>query len=85
MKVSLLNVVMFGSGAVLIYCGIKGYDPRDVMRWALGGEKPTKMGEGATDSFGDPENDQHDNLAPGPLNPEYDGGGGSGEDWSDVV
>lgn len=48
MKVSLLNVVMFGTGVVLLYSGIKGYDPRDVLRWGLGGKKPKPMTSGTT-------------------------------------
>lgn len=43
MKITTVNVVMFGIGTVLIYSGIKGFDPRDVMKWALGGPKPEKM------------------------------------------
>lgn len=40
MKISTLNVVMFSVGAILIYSGIKAYDPRDVIKWGLGGKKP---------------------------------------------
>jgi len=40
MKISTLNVVMFSVGAILIYSGIKAYDPRDVIKWGLGGKRP---------------------------------------------
>jgi hypothetical protein len=49
MKVSLVNVVMLGSGIVLLYSGIKGYDPRDVIRYGLGGKKPKKLGSAKTE------------------------------------
>jgi hypothetical protein len=44
-KVSLVNVVMLGGGVILLYSGIKGYDPRDVIRWGLGGKKPKTFAE----------------------------------------
>lgn len=47
MKISLVNVVMLGSGVILLYSGIKGYDPRGVIRWGLGGKKPEKMSSGS--------------------------------------
>jgi hypothetical protein len=28
---------------ILLYSGVKGYDPRDVIRYGLGGKKPEKM------------------------------------------
>lgn len=40
MKISTINVVMFSVGAILVYSGIKAYDPRDVIKWGLGGKKP---------------------------------------------
>lgn len=40
MKFSLLSVVMLSVGGVLIYSGIKAYDPRDVVKWGLGGPVP---------------------------------------------
>lgn len=43
MKLGLVNVVMLGSGIVLIYSGVKGYDPRDVIRWGMGGKKPKTL------------------------------------------
>lgn len=49
MKVSLVNVVMLGSGIILLYSGIKGYDPRDVIRYGLGGKKPEKLHHESSD------------------------------------
>lgn len=43
MKITTVNVAMFGVGSILIFSGIKGYDPRDVIKWGLGGKKPKKM------------------------------------------
>lgn len=43
MKITTINVAMFCAGAILIYSGIKAYDPRDVVKWGLGGKKPKKM------------------------------------------
>lgn len=43
MKITTLNVVMFGIGSILVYSGIMAFDPRDVIKWGLGGKKPTKM------------------------------------------
>lgn len=40
MKFSLVSVVMFSAGGILLYSGIKAYDPRDVIKWGLGGKKP---------------------------------------------
>ena len=40
MKFNVLSVVMFGVGGILIYSGIKAYDPRDVLKWGLGGKPP---------------------------------------------
>ena len=34
---------MFGIGSILVYSGIKAYDPRDVVKWALGGKKPKSL------------------------------------------
>jgi len=44
-KVSLVSVVMLGSGIILLYSGVKGYDPRDVIRWGLGGKKPKSFAD----------------------------------------
>lgn len=43
MKLSLVNVIMLGSGIILLYSGIKSYDPRDVIRYGLGGNKPSPL------------------------------------------
>lgn len=43
MKVSLVNVLMLGSGMILLYSGVKGYDPRDVISYGLGGKKPKTL------------------------------------------
>jgi hypothetical protein len=31
---------MFAGGGILIYSGIKAFEPVDVIKWGLGGEKP---------------------------------------------
>lgn len=43
MKVNLISFVLASSGIILVYCGIKDYDPRDVIKWSLGGKKPQTM------------------------------------------
>lgn len=43
MKINLVNVVTFGVGAILLYSGIQGYDPRDTIKWGLGGKRPRKV------------------------------------------
>lgn len=43
MKISVVNIVMLGSGVILLYSGIKGYDPRDVLKWGMGGKKPKQV------------------------------------------
>lgn len=45
MKINLVSLTMFVGGALFVYSGIKGYDPRSVIQWALGGKKPTKLGD----------------------------------------
>lgn len=40
MKISVVNVVMFSVGAILLYSGIKAYYPQDVIKWGLGGKRP---------------------------------------------
>ena len=69
MKISLVNVLMIGSGIIFLYSGIKGYDPRDVVRWGLGGKKPktfaqTKQSNDDALSKGN----QHPELNPDPGN-----------------
>lgn len=65
MKVSLINVVMVSSGIILLYSGIKGYDPRDVIRYGLGGKKPTKM----TGAHGTALGPSQNNPDPGQRHP----------------
>lgn len=43
MKFNVLSVVMLGVGGILIYSGIKAYDPRDVLKWGLGGKQPVSF------------------------------------------
>lgn len=62
MKINLVSLTMFVAGATFIYCGVKGYDPRDVMSWALGGKKPKKMTS--------PSGNWEDNLGPNKDNPD---------------
>lgn len=63
MKVSLVNVVMLGGGIILLYSGIKGYDPRDVIRYGLGGKKPKKMKSSSGGNW-------EDQLGPNEKNPD---------------
>jgi hypothetical protein len=42
-KINLVSLTMFSVGALLIYSGVKDFDPRDVVSWALGGKKPMTM------------------------------------------
>lgn len=37
---NLLSLALLGTGGVLIYSAVKGYDPRDVVRAALSGQSP---------------------------------------------
>lgn len=64
MRVTTVNVVMFSVGAILLYSGIKAYDPRDVIKWGLGGKKPESF---ATKK--DPMGDNKDNPDPGQRHP----------------
>lgn len=61
MKVSLVNVLMLGSGVILLYSGVKGYDPRDVIRYGLGGKKPKTLKQIA---------DEQSKIHGGPGNPD---------------
>lgn len=64
MKFSLVSVIMIFGGGILLYSGVKGYDPRDVIQWGLGGKKPEKLKkEDFTGSF-------RDQLAPNEQNPD---------------
>lgn len=40
MNLTPLTVIIAGSGGILIYCAVKGYDPRDVVKGALSGDWP---------------------------------------------
>lgn len=40
MNLTPLSVVIAGTGGILIYSAVRGYDPRDVVRGALSGEWP---------------------------------------------
>lgn len=64
MKVTPVNVVMFSVGAILLYSGIKAYDPRDVIKWGLGGKKPTPFNVKK-----DPMGDNKNNPDPGQRYP----------------
>lgn len=64
MKITTLNVVMFSAGAILVYCGIKAYNPKDVIMWGLGGKKPKPF-----TSKEDPMGDNKDNPDPGQRYP----------------
>lgn len=64
MKITLPNVVMFSVGAILMYSGIKAYDPRDVIKWGLGGKKPKSFAK-KEDPMGHPK----DNPDPGQRHP----------------
>lgn len=55
MKISLLNVVMFSVGGILVYSGIKAYNPKDVIAWGLGGKKPEPFNKKKEDPIGKPQ------------------------------
>lgn len=59
MKVNLVSLLMVSGGITLIYCGVKGYDPRDVIRWSLGGKKPEV-------AYPLPTSDSHEGDDPNP-------------------
>lgn len=42
MKLNLVNVVVFGIGAILVYAAVKDVDPRDLVKQGLGGPAPAK-------------------------------------------
>jgi hypothetical protein len=66
MKVSLVSVLCFGTGAILVYSGVKSYDPRDVIKWGLGGKKPKKMKSASGSEI---EMDPRDHPDPGQRHP----------------
>lgn len=41
MNFTVLNVVVFGAGAILIYSAIRNVDPKDVVMAAFTGDKPS--------------------------------------------
>lgn len=63
MKINLVSLTLFTAGSLLIYSAVKGYDPRAVIRWALGGKKPEKMTSGSS-------GDWEDQLGPNEENPD---------------
>lgn len=65
MKISPLHVVMLGVGAILLYSGIKAYNPIDVVKWGLGGKKPEPFNKKEKDPMGD----NKDNPDPGQRYP----------------
>lgn len=64
MKFNLLSVVMLGVGGILVYSGIKAYNPKDVLTWGLGGKKPETF---LTPKM--PIGDNRDNPDPGQRYP----------------
>jgi len=69
MKITTLNVVMFSAGAILVYCGIKAYDPRDVIQWGLGGKKPTPFNKKEEDPLDYGRKHPEKNPDPGQRHP----------------
>lgn len=69
MNLKTINVVMFLTGVVLVYSGIKGYKPQTVLSWALGGPKPSGWDQSKSDA---PYGGQ---LGGGPGNPSRGGNG----------
>lgn len=51
---NLFTLTLTGAGSVLLYSAVKGYNPRDVVMYALGGPKPVSFSEA---------NQQDNNLA----------------------
>jgi hypothetical protein len=68
-KVSLVSVLCFGTGAILVYSGVKSYDPRDVIKWGLGGKKPKKMESTAGKNWEDLLGPNEENPDPGQRYP----------------
>lgn len=60
---NIMTVGLLAGGIVLIYAGIKGYDPRDVVRDAI---------KGKTDPGGDREDWIHQGPQDNPLIPGLD-------------
>ena len=60
---------MLGSGIILLYSGIKGYDPRDVVRYGLGGKKPVKLSSKKEDPLKYGKQHPEENPDPGQRHP----------------
>ncbi len=69
MKINLVSLTMFTAGALLIYSAVKGYDPRAVIQWALGGKKPKKMQSGSSENWEDQLGPNEENPDPGQRYP----------------
>lgn len=69
MKINLVSLTMFTAGALLIYSAVKGYDPRAVISWALGGKKPEKMKSGSSGNWEDQLGPNEENPDPGQRYP----------------
>lgn len=69
MKINLVSLSMFTGGTLLLYSGVKGYDPRDVIRWAFGGKKPEKMVKKSTPDWEDLLRPPKENPDPGQRYP----------------
>lgn len=74
MNLKTINVVMFLTGVVLVYSGIKGYKPQTVLSWALGGPKPSGWGANPADNWNQ-SNNYNGQLGGGPGNPKTGGNG----------
>lgn len=69
MKINLVSLTMFTAGALLMYSAVKGFDPRDVVKWALGGKKPKKMQSKNSDNWEDQLGPNEENPDPGQRYP----------------
>lgn len=56
----LFSVVLMGSGGIFIYSAVKGFNPVDVVKYALGGDKPVPFSD---QGKGTPQSD--------PIAPKY--------------
>ncbi len=69
MKINLVSLTMFTAGSLLMYCAVKGFDPRDVIKWALGGKKPEKMKSKSSENWEDQLGPNEENPDPGERYP----------------
>ena len=69
MKINLVSLTMFTAGSLLMYSAVKGFDPRDVIKWALGGKKPKKMKSVSSDNWEDQLGPNEENPDPGERYP----------------